>query len=265
MNVKYIILSNANRESKFEFRIYVTLVFLHQLKEVVTEKTSKFSGEEPTEVAEPEDAGLALKTLSITADAEQKCVEAIVRLNSINVELIGDELEFIRYVMDFAIDYATNNIVDASKAGYLRIQLAHMLNVDENDEQFIAAIETIDKLIGGAVGEGEEETDFEENDREEAGKAPSPAKSESPSDEQIVADEFFYHPTDPSRAHIPPVWTPSNKRANAALIYLYFRIVCSSQPLEIRLIPLFTQFSLFNFSSLNIFCPLIQCQILHMY
>lgn len=224
-------MSNSNRAIEFKFCIHDISVFLNQLKGVVTEKTSKFSSEEPKEEAEPDDAGLALKTLSITADAEQKCVDAIVRLNSINVELIGDELEFIRYVMDFAIDYATNNIVDASKAGYLRIQLAHMLNVSENDEQFITAIETIDNLIGQVAGEGEEETDFEENDREETDKVAIPDKSEMPSNEPIVADEFFHHPTDPNRAHIPPVWTPSNKRANAALIYLYFRIVSFSRTL----------------------------------
>lgn len=205
-------------------------VFLNQLKEVVTERTTKISmareeakpGVKPEEIVEPEDVGLGLKSLSITYTSEQKCVETFVRLNSINVELIGDELDFIRYVIDFAIDYATNNIVDSGKMGDLRIKLALMLNISETDDRFIAAMEIIDKLIEDVAGE--DETDQDENDGETETAAP-PAENGTPSDEEVVADEFFYDPSNPKKVHIPPVWTPTNKRANAALIYLYFRVV----------------------------------------
>lgn len=172
------------------------------------------------EVVEQEEKGLMLRTLSIMW--EQKCVETFVRLNSINVELIGDELEFIRYVIDFAIDFATNNIVDTGKMGDLRFKLALMLNVSENDKRFLAAIEVIDKLIEDVVGV--DETDHEGTDVEFNEGTELIDENETP-DEQSIDNEFFYDPSDPTKVHIPPVWTPSNKRANAALIYLYFRVV----------------------------------------
>lgn len=180
------------------------------------------AGVKPEETAEPEDVGLGLKSLSITYTAEQKCVDTFVRLNSINVELIGDELDFIRYVIDFAIDYATNNIVDSGKMGDLRIKLALMLNISETDERFIVALEIIDQLIEDVAGE--DETDHVKNEEETASPALPPVNG-TPSEEEVTADEFFYDPSNPKRMHIPPVWTPTNRRANAALIYLYFRVV----------------------------------------
>lgn len=179
-------------------------------------------GVKPEETTEPEDVGLGLKSLSITYTAEQKCVDTFVRLNSINVKLIGDDLEFIRYVIDFAIDYSTNNIVDSGKMGDLRVKLALMLNVSETDERFITALEIIDKLIEDVAGE--DEADQDENN--EGTESPAqPAENGTPSEEVPAAEEFFYDPVNPKRVHIPPVWTPTNRRANAALIYLYFRVV----------------------------------------
>lgn len=196
---------------------YVILVSLKQLKNAVSEKMTKISliDEEAGEVKieKQDESGLRLKTLSITM--EQKCANTFVRLNSINVELIDDELEFVRYVIDFAIDFATNDMVNVGESGYLKLKLAHMLNINENDKRLIAAVEIIDRLIDDVVGA--DRAGHKGNDREE--------ENEKPAENGNDADEFFYDPTDLKKVHIPPMWTPSNKRANAALIYLFFRDV----------------------------------------
>lgn len=192
-----------------------------------------------------EEMGLELRSLSI--NVQQKCVDTFVRLNSINVELIGDELEFIRYVIDFFIDYATNGIVDMGKTNHLRTILALMLNISENDERFVAAVEILDKLIDNVAGiedsDHDEETILQEKnkklldesieDSDHDGETILQAENDKlldastiSTDEESVADEYFYDRADPEKVHIPPIWTPTNKQANAALIYLYFRDVC---------------------------------------
>lgn len=207
-------------------------VFLKQLKDEVTEKSRKLSiveGEIAAEVnaeEEPEEATLTLKSLSITALTEQKCAQTFVRLNSINVELISDEMEFLRYVIDFAIDYATNDIVDVGgKMGDLRMKLALMLNISENDERFVVAIQIIDQLIRDVIGEDEEIA----QDAAEATALPVVDETQANNTPSEIVDEYFYNPSDPTRVHIPPVWTPTNARCNAALIYLYFRVVSFDQ------------------------------------
>lgn len=207
-------------------------VFLKQLKDEVTEKSRKLSiveGEIAAEVnaeEEPEEATLTLKSLSITALTEQKCAQTFVRLNSINVELISDEMEFLRYVIDFAIDYATNDIVDVGgKMGDLRMKLALMLNIPENDERFVVAIQIIDQLIRDVIGEDEDIA----QDAAEATALPVVDETQANNTPSEIVDEYFYNPSDPTRVHIPPVWTPTNARCNAALIYLYFRVVSFDQ------------------------------------
>lgn len=183
----------------------------------MSEKTTKISliDEEAVEVKieKQDESGLRLKTLSITM--EQKCANTFVRLNSINVDLIDDDLEFVQYVIDFAIDFATNNMVNVGEMGYLKLKLAHMLNINENDERLIAAVEIIGRLIEDVVDA--DSTDHKGNDSEEG--------NEKPAENGNGANEFFYDPTDLKKVHIPPMWTPSNKRTNAALIYLFFRDV----------------------------------------
>lgn len=171
---------------------------------------------------ENEDVGLALRSLSIILEQKciEKCAETFVRLDSINVELIDDELEFIRYVIDFSMDYATN--IGLGKGSFFksrsRLGLVHMLNIHENDERFKVVMEMLNKLLDDVA------TDADADLREEVYSLASDA-SPTLSDEM----EQFYDARDPKKYHIPPVWTPSDRKANAALIYLFFRVVCLRQ------------------------------------
>lgn len=170
------------------------------------------------EIQEEDDIGLSLRSLSIIVEQKsvEKCAEALVRLNSINVELIEDELEFVRYIIDFSVDYATTNYFNSGKASDLKRKLALTLDISENDERFKAAMEILDSLIDGIVADTE--ADIQEN---EEASPPTPVQETEIPDET----EVFYDASDPKKIRLPPVWTPSNRRANAALIYLYFRVV----------------------------------------
>lgn len=200
---------------------------MNEFKDLVTERRTKMRNngdqvQETEEEDEPE-TGLILKSLSIILEQKcvEKCIDTFVRLSSINVELIEDELEFIRYVIEFSIDYASNNGVDSGKANYLRTKLSRTLNISENDERFTVAVEMLDTLISDVTAD--QDADFDNDDSQDADAT---EKVNNVPDAEDSADEIFYDTDDPKKAHIPPVWTPKNKKANAALIYLYFRVVC---------------------------------------
>lgn len=201
---------------------FANLELLNELKDAVTEKrTTISSNAELTtveEIPEEDDIGLSLRSLSIIVEQKcvEKCAETFVRLDSINVELIEDELEFVRYVLDFSIDYAANNPLDPNKANDLKWKLARTLDISENDERFQVAMAIFDNLIDEIVADTE--ADIEEN---EEASPPSPAEETEIPDET----EHFFDASDPNKFRLPPVWTPSDSKANAALIYLYFRVV----------------------------------------
>lgn len=200
---------------------------LNELKDTITEKRSKIKSSDDLlmsleDAQEEEEVGLSLRSLSIILEQKcvEKCVETFVRLDSINVELIEDELEFIRYVIDFSIDYATNDGCDSGKACCLKRRLAHMLSINENDEKFKVVMEMFDKLLDAVAADTDAETD-----RRESEWALAPDGSDE-NQKLPNEDEHFYDASDPKKLHIPPVWTPTNRKANAAFIYLYFRVVC---------------------------------------
>lgn len=169
-----------------------------------------------------EEVGLSLRSLSIILEQKcvEKCVETFVRLDSINVELIEDELEFVRYVIDFSIDYAMNDGCDSGKMDCLKRRLAQMLSINENDEKFKVVMEMFDKLLDAVANDTDEEVERRESECALATDGPDETQ-ELPNE-----DEHFYDVSDSKKFYIPPVWTPTNRRANAAFIYLYFRVVC---------------------------------------
>lgn len=79
-------------------------------------------------------------------------------------------------------------------------------NGNETEQVVKGVLKKIVKYIAGLVSTTEE--DVERNPSSEMGTLNSRGNSNS----------YI-------RVNIPPVWTPTNPRANAALIYLYFRIV----------------------------------------
>lgn len=236
---------------------------LNELKDTVTEKRSKKPRSDELlmnleDAQEEEEVGLSLRSLSLILEQQcvEKCVETFVRLDSINVELIEDELEFIRYVIDFSIDYAIHDGCNSGKADCLKRRLAHMLNIHENDEKFQVVMEMFDKLLDAVAADTDAEAERRES---ECALAPDDRdESQKISNE----DEQFYDASDPKKLHIPPMWTPTNREANAAFIYLYFRVV-SSMFQSIRY-PILIFIQLFC-SSLSIFCLQIRCQILRMW
>lgn len=165
---------------------------------------------------EEDEEGLSLRSLSVILEQKcvEKCVETLVRLDSINVELVEDELEFIRHVIDFSIDYATNDGINTGKLGSLKRRLAHMLNIDEKDERFKVAMDMLNTLLDGVATDTD--ADLRQNENVHGFD-----------DSYKLSDgyEQLYDASDPKKLHIPPVWTPSDRSANAALIYLYFRTV----------------------------------------
>lgn len=238
---------------------------LHDLKDAVTEKQMvKSSKTDVHEVAQEEEEGKGLSLKPLTILREQKCiavcVESLVRLDSFNVELIEDDLEFIHYVIDFSIEYAAKNGADP---GPLKQKLSQMLNIDEMDENYVIAMTILDKLIHDVIVEmvgdvsdeddadatdedeeasGEDEDELKEGDAASGEEEAAPEEAAAASGEGDAAPDAvseegaetasllsenaeFYDPNDSSKMLIPPVWTPSDPKANAALIFLFFRVV----------------------------------------
>lgn len=191
---------------------------LGELKDAVTEKRKKILSSDnlliESKDEEDDDMRLSLRSLSVALEQTcvEMCAETFVRLDSMNVELIDDELEFIRYVIEFSVDYAANNSYDPGKA---KRSLAQMLNINEYDERIKVVMEILDKLLVVAVDTIVDHLQENEN-----------LSALEESSKSSCDNDGFYDASDPKKLHIPAVWTPRDKKTNAVLIYLYFRVVC---------------------------------------
>lgn len=182
-------------------------------KEIITEQIDIDKIEE-TEI------GLNLKSLSVIIDPKWR--ETMIRLNSVDLQFIEDDCEFAKYVVDFAIGYVIKN---KQKSQHLEQDLASDIvdefGLEKSDQKYEQAREIIYGVLDSI---------FTENLSSESYTIISEPVSEmndiiSADIEEKTSLASLFDATNPNKIRIPAVWTPSNKRANASLIYLYFRVV----------------------------------------
>lgn len=127
-------------------------------------------------------------------DLSDKSLQPLLRLNSLDVLTIENERDFAQYFTDFVIECATDKMANAN-------------------EGVKTASDTLENIITKALAQ--HNTQFNGNI--------------SHGTHANTHQDIFYDPQNKNRVYIPAVWTPQQKRANAALIYLYFRSVSFMQ------------------------------------
>lgn len=179
------------------------------IEKAVQEAPLKVEKAQNDEKPENNEIDLDLRTISVIL--HEKIEEVMVRLNSLDVELIEDMSDFSKYVIDFSIEHALGQ-----KYGAAEPNIKSMFGIDENDERFIEVSNVVNNLLLEVAKESRVIKDNGTGD----------IFNEPIIEHAIDLNEYFYDDEDHSKVHIPPVWTPAYKRTNAAFVYLYFRHVC---------------------------------------
>lgn len=180
-------------------------------KDMLIEKESSMTDiQVEQEQTESKSENTLLKRMSIII--EEKIEKTLIRLNSLDVELCEDVSELIKYVTDFAINFSLKKKYGDNVESEFNVK--QFFNGDSDNELETIALEILNEFFDEIMHVNELEM-IEEETKISVGDILN----------ENCNKEFFYDENDHNKVYIPPVWTPSFKRTNAALIYLFFRQV----------------------------------------
>lgn len=167
------------------------------------------SSENEPENVEREPAFQIPSIITIIEPKEE--LKPFLRMPSLNVELLANDDEFYKYFVDFSIDYVVKNRFNAEQKQIHAEKLKKMLKSNESNPKFQMVTIFVDELLDEAVTLNSSEDNTE--------------LSRVPEIVDAYKHDFYIDLSDMKKVCIPSVWTPSYKRVNASLIYLFFRHV----------------------------------------